>query len=587
MDSTLGNAINEIEYDFPIVVPSATGTRNPIVAINKQNGMLIMTEDYPYELTNERVINIVGALNRNGLRNIVTSNIFRAILTTINNENTYINVRTPVVGEFVNADAEYANTYYASLMTTSKTSTKVMRTPIHLSGIRIKQKYKVVRVPKDVQMWLNQLHVYFDELKPLLKYNDKSGYYYIEVGKDKLDVLCRHLYMFYSGESYQAITLECYHRGKCKYCGTPMSAYIEDTSIRLPTKVYSIIYSFVATIKTTLNESLLIANLIKLISTEIVAKPQLKSEDDMVAFTYLYLYKAYLDTNELIAYVKKSVSVIIDKAIEASIRFGMNRKELEASLNNLFRNTSSIAKVFKDVLFVEGDFDNSFLTNVLMDTADKYVLDAFKAGKMKLLNETVMIYYFREWNYKFTVKRTKEKCNIILKAPVKNESEKALLAFFKKVWKVLCPVNGAHAFVAGKCSFCGISSKGTNVDDVFKKYLFELGNSFIVSTETKLKYNELEKRTIDISKYKPDELYKLHLSELTQNQKALIKSAMEKDAAPIHAFITDILGEVPNAKGNESKYILYILDNKLISSSMLSSTLLNMYMPIRKILYMD
>lgn len=572
--------------------------------------MLIMTEDYPYEFVNERAVNMVNALNKNNIRNIITSNIFRAILITIADKAhssdeapDYINVRTPVVGDFICDDSgsdkvanltgsdnvvEYANTHYASLMTTKSVSESIVRTPIQLVGVRIKPRYKIVRVPKDVQMWLNSLHMYFDELKPLLKYNDKTGHYYISVGKDKLDVLCRHLYMFYSGESYQTITLECYYRGRCKYCGAPMVAFVEDTSVRLPTKIYSIIYTFVSSIKTTVNESLLISNLIKLVSAEIVAKSQLKSEDDMVSFAYLYLYKCYLDTKDTIVYVKKSVNTVIDKSIEAAVRFGINRKELEKSLNELFRDTSSIAKVFEDVLFVEGDFDNSFLTNVMMDTASKMILDAFKNNKIALLNETVMLYHFREWNYKYTVKRTTEKCSIVLKRPSKNESEKVLQAFFQKVWKVLCPANGAHVFANGKCTFCGISSKGTNVDEVFKKYMFELANSFVISTETELNYIKVEKRKVDVSKYSADELYKLHLPELTQSQKAFIKGAMEKMPLPIHVFIRSVVGDVSDEdmKGKEARYILYAIDNKLISSSMMASILINTYMPLRKILYM-
>ena len=174
---------------------------------------------------------------------------------------------------------------------------------------KIKIKYDITLIPKDLQNKFNKPGRYFDEIKNVLKLDKDTGFYSYYLESSKIPILCTHEYMIYDGKPLAEVSISCYKKGKCKYCGQELNAYHEQLKESLPPKIYDLIYKYMETINENIEESSLMFTLFSLIYDSIkinVDKADVKNYDaSIIAFTGLYLYAVYVKTKDSIKYNMK------------------------------------------------------------------------------------------------------------------------------------------------------------------------------------------------------------------------------------------------------------------------------------------
>ena len=611
MENAIVSDVQQFITDsLPVIQYSAKGEENkPMIAVMDSNMQLTDTTNHTYEVVKDkRAYNPLLQFNRNGRRSIISSEIFRSLLRALydrkykgsadedrDNEINLIlqKITNTTVGKQITSDLnEYMATFFASFLYQNPITYDKVPSKITLDGILITPKYFVVYVPREIQAKLNDLPNTFEELKNSLSYNEATGYYSIQLketrvksGTYDLDVMCRHEYMRYNGERYQTIALECYDKGKCKYCGEQMVPFIEDTSVELPSGVYSVIFTFVESLKSKVNESVMINMFVKFIIQEVAKHEQLKSEEEVIAFAYLFIYRCYTLSLGTVEYVKKKANDFVSNAKNAISVLGMSKNEIDRAAEELFPDSKQLIGIFKDSIFNEVSFTDAFLYTVLFDDPSmKAVQEIYNSDHMKDFNTNTMIEYCKLWVYK--VKRTVDKVNtaVELKRPSHKFDDSALLAFFRGTWRSYCPENGSHDYAGDTCKYCGINRNGKNIEEVFKKYVETVSSTYVFKNDNSNNFNVKRKITIDLTKYTDRDLFKVYLKDASPAIESHITKEMKEHPEKIHNLIISALHTDETQINNEVfKTLSYICDKGILSSTNVLSTLMSVYMPVHKI----
>lgn len=601
----IGDIIDFNSQTLPVIIYGEKNEQEePILAVLDSNNTVVDTSNHKYELVPDKEsYNVLLYYNFQSPRNIISATALRSLLRTIydkkygtkdsprNDElNRILNIlRTPLIGPRTSYDiSEYIQTFYASFMEPELQAYKAKIIPIQLSGIFIKPRYPIIYIPRDLQIKLNHIAKYFDEIKSRLEYNPDTGYYSINIKNVKLDVLCRHEYLQFSGVSIQEISLECHKNGKCRYCGQPMPPSVEDTSLTLPSKVFSIVYVFIDTISTSMNESVLLNTLIKFIIQESSKHKELTSEDKIISFVYLFLYKCYIVSENSIAYVKSKISGFLSECKNQAALLGISKNKIGDAVEELFPNSDQIQAIFKDSAYNENNFEDSFPLTVLFDDDNSKTLQKiYEENKMEEFNEKVFITYLKQWNYELPIKpNDKESSKFYLKEPSKENMSSVLLEFYKKVWKSFCPVNGSHVYKNKKCEMCGITEDGKNIAEVFNKYSPIISNTYVYVDNNTNNFTAKKRDDIDLSKYKDTDLFHVYLTQASQYMENLITKGLRNEPEKALNLIASTIKIDNIQKENASKYLSYMIEKNMISKSMLLSSLLSIYIPIHKVVYM-
>lgn len=603
LKTTIISDINEFNSNTFQVVHYTN--KNPktdsLIAVLDTNNQVVDTTNHKYEIIDKKGYNLLLQFNLNSLRTIVTSTVFKSLLRSIYDKKYGVaetkrsdeidlilnDIKTPIFGKITYEDiTDYISTFYGTYMQQIVSSYIARIKPIPLTGIYLKPRFKVIYVPKDIQQKLNDLSTYFNDLKDELHYNEKTGYYTMTLRDGELDVLCRHEYLQHSGASHQEISLECYEKGKCKYCGEPMVPFVEETSSVLPTRAFSAIYSFIECIKSPFNETVLIGLLTKFIIQESSKYDQLTSEDNLVAFVYLFLYKCYIVSVDDIDYTKTKINAFIDEVKNQAATLGISKSKIDNAITDLFPKDMNIQSIFKDSAYKEISFDDSFMKTILFDDPYmKNIQKLYEENKMSEFNKEVLNEYLKIWCYTPPKAEPKRKLDFPLKSPSVENKEESLLNFFHKVWKEYCPVNGSHIFEKNTCKYCGISEDGKNVDKIYDKYNNVIGTTYVHKDDNKNNFTTEKNKKIDLSGFKDDDILRVYVTGLSQFIENIIYKKIKEEPEKLYNFIGAALKIDPSEIKEPAKMLSYICENKYASKSMVQSLLLSSYVPIRLVLH--
>lgn len=366
----------------------------------------------------------------------------------------------------------------------------------------IKDRYKIVQIPKELQLKFNQIGRYFNEIKNVLKLNDKNGFYSYTVDEIDIPVMCKHEYMTFEGVPPAEISIECYRQGKCKYCGQELNAYHEQIKESLPPRIYDLIYKYIATINENIEVDSLMYVLFNLLFDAIqvnVKTSTVKNYDaSVVAFAALFLYKIYTITKGKINYNNK-VGKFLDSIKEYGSAVGWSQEKMNTVLNDsrMFANIENITNIIKekiytnDIKFLEF-LPLSIMFNQNVDPREKNKLVAktkiqelYLEGnnKMILFNDVINKAIQALWKFTNLNEFVKviNKINVESKLmQIKTMTVKNGERFFNKMCKIYCPVDGIHSFDNNKeCKYCGIKNDLSNKKEIYDKYQNHINNSYL------------------------------------------------------------------------------------------------------------
>ena len=179
-----------------------------------------------------------------------------------------------------------------------------------------------------------------------------------------------------------------------------MVPFVEDTSVELPSGVYSVIITFVESLKSKVNESIMINLFVKFIIQEAAKHEQLKSDEEIITFAYLFIYRCYTLSLDSVEYVKKKANDFVSNAKNAISVLGISKNEIDRAAAELFPDAKQLMSIFKDSVYNEVSFTDAFLYTVLFDDSNaKMIQEIYNNDKMKEFNVNTMIEYCKLWVY--------------------------------------------------------------------------------------------------------------------------------------------------------------------------------------------
>lgn len=492
-------------------------------------------------------------------------------------------------------------------------------------------KYSLAKIDKETMQKFMRIGKYFNEVKDLLKLNEKTGFYTYHVDSIDVPIICKHEYMTYDNVDPVKISIECYKDGKCKYCKSELIAYHEVMDDLLPTALYNLMYKYIESINTNVNEiailNILYGFVTDCIKDEIKAgNNDLSSDDNLkAAYCAVLLYNLYLFSEKDIVYDQTKWNMFLDiakkywseqgfslKDIENIVKNDPHLKEMIMTVVNSIRGRiyTSDDDVFQisplSVLWgkiIKGDDPEALKS--LQPTNELQTL--WKTGKMENLNKSIIETYMstlKSKNVYNIIDKTKDikinssLCKIIIQ-PSKSGKE-----FFDKQWKSYCPAWIMHEWTGGKCKHCGIDKGGKNIDEIYKKYKNIINESYIQNPEMvdpkKLKTTS----SFDISKITSWNSENIEKKIFEYNGNESVEKKLIRDQ--IHKKILNNLGDITyydsikhvfgiymnidphqldmiKTEKDLRSFLNWVLDNKLMSAEEIVFQLASIYLDMSNI----
>ena len=481
---------------------------------------------------------------------------------------------------------------------------------------KIKNVYNIILIPKDLQNKFNKPRKYFKELKEILKLNPDTGFYSYIIENNIIPVLCTHEYMIYDGKALSEVSIQCYKKGKCKYCGQELSAYHEQIKENLPPKVYDLIYKYMSTINENIEENSLIHSLFSLIYDSV--KVNLNTKDiknytaSVIAFTALYLYVVYIKTKDTINY-NIQVNRFLDSIKKYWSEIGWTMDTVNNAINNtdIFSNMTNIESIIKDSIYTNDiTFLDALPLSILFgkNVDPKNINDLEAKTKMQKLWKSGIsnVEKFNEMFYKALLtlwKFTNIKQNVsdiskrninvsydlydIKIADTKNGEK-----FFTIVADDYCPVSTKHNWNNKKCTQCGLNKDKSNIKEIYTKYQNIINNSYLqrpkVLPDDRFNISKLYNKS-QIDNYKPSDLFEKYL--IIENyvlQQHIIKSIDEglyKDE--IIKFISTMttldISEIDQEPAFIKKSLCFIIDKQIKPANEILNELKYIYFKVKNI----
>ena len=481
----------------------------------------------------------------------------------------------------------------------------------------IKSKYNITLIPKDLQNKFNKPGKYFDEIKNILKLDQENGFYSYQLENTKIPILCTHEYMIYEGKPLSEVSIKCYKKGKCKYCGQELSAYHEQVKENLPPKIYDLIYKYMSTINENIEESSLMYTLFSLIYDSIkenVDRTDVKNYDaSVVSFAALYLYVVYVKTKGSINYNNK-INKFLDSAKKYWTEVGWTTEIIENATKNttMFSNMSNITELIREKIYTNKiTFLDLLPVSVLfgekVEPKDYDKLEAktkmqklWKSGenKIKQFNDLFNNTLLSLWKFQ-SIKNSVEviggeKINTSFEIfNVKSSTVKNGEKFFFETCETYCPASEFHEWSEkSMCKKCGLKKDKSNKKEIYDKYQIEINNSYLqkphVLADERFKIDKLfSKEQIDA--YQADDLFKKYL--IIDNH--ILKQSLEKSINDklyldeilkfISTMTTIEIKKLDDSPDFIKKSIGFIIDKKIKSENEVLNELKNIYFKIKNI----
>ena len=497
--------------------------------------------------------------------------------------------------------------------------TKYITAPLSVKYVApiIKMKHDIVSISKDIQRKFNQPGKYFAEIKKYLKLQP-NGFYCYDLNGIMVPILCKHEWMSYQGKPPNIISIECYKKGKCKYCGQEMMAYHEQVRENLPPKIYDLIYKYMATINENIEETSLLYALFTLIYDSIAENVNRKSVKNydavIVAYAGLYLYVIYLSTKSGIHYNNK-VNKFLDSVKQYWSEVGWTNETITKAAQNtkMFPNMDKMTDIIKEKIY---DNKITFLDvlplSILFHTnADPMKLDElvaktkmqklWKEGPEKMNQFNTLFSKSLMSLWKFTnlqnniEKLGKKSIKINYEVPViKTETVKNGEKFFYGMCEEYCPVSYIHEWNGNGnvCKHCGLKKDLSNKKDIYTKYFVTINNSYLqrpsVLPIERFKIEKLYKKEM-IEKYKGAELFDKYIKIDNHIMKQKLNESIDSgkytnELLKLVSTLTTIeLDKLPKTPEFIKQGFSFVVDNHIKSADDVLNELKNICFSIKNI----
>lgn len=420
---------------------------------------------------------------------------------------------------------------FQKIVTYIKTTNKLLSIKeVKLNNNKLKNEFKVQKLPKELLEILRHLTYYFKEIKDKLELNEKSGFYYLTYEGIQYPIMCKHVYMTMIGKSLYQISSECCVNSQCKYCGDSMISYQDDDVENIPSSVAELTYNLIQCTNAADDDSIfrIIYNMFTGVISKFVKQDDPKFEDKATAIVGLYVYKIlnYLINKQILSSDDKLVVKIINNITWNASQVGWDQIKIEQLLKNenLFGNLD----LFANILVKKDDISSieDILKETFKEASSEDIKKLKEEDKLFKFNSFLDMLIIDKVNFMFIQKIIDEMKNgskIDSETPKETmySSSVNTIDLFKKVIHNYCPKNFLHVWEGNKCSKCGIEKDLKNIDKIYEKYNSEFNNKFDLKPINKI--GKIEEKNKENSN---NEIIKKALNEVNSDE--IIKDYLRK-----------------------------------------------------------
>ena len=319
-------------------------------------------------------------------------------------------------------------------------------------------------IPRDIREMLNHPRLHFEQLQQILEPPDEESGFYQYKG---LLVMCKHFYMFYSGENGREIYRECGDgSGVCRYCGASLPIDIYDNNDQLETHHLAIIFTFIDSLGTTVDPTVVLRILTAAVSKSI-DKLKLSVDNEICGFITCYLFK-------------------LDRALAEFDSKRYNRAELEKLYSeewslNKWKREDVEKTIENDDLFCDFLYVLNYLKSLLERSSTREVTSAVDVLYANANSPLIQLYekdptIFSSMNEVIRLKSldvvgTNSACptKFAVTQPVHLSivGTSKLIDYIRKWGELVCPAGGLHSL---PCKCCGLKKDLSNAEEVAAKF---------------------------------------------------------------------------------------------------------------------
>ena len=437
------------------------------------------------------------------------------------------------------------------------------------------EKYVPKPIPRDIRDMLNRPKLNFEKLRQILDEPSEDIGFYSYKG---ILVMCKHIFMYYSGENGREIYRACGDgSGVCKYCGASLPIDIYDNNDQLETHHLAILFEFIDSLGSTIDPSVILRILTGAVSKSI-DKLKLTLDNEVCGFIACYLYK--LD-KDLASFDKKRYKKSELEKIYAE-EWSLNkwrREDVEKTIENneIFCDYVFVLNYLKSILEKSETREPSTPIEVLYANPNSPLIKLYEKDPsiFSSMNELVRL---KSLDGVGTNLVYPPSFIINYPTPLKIEGLNKLIDFLKKWGEVVCPAGGIHKL---PCSRCGLKKDLSNVEEVAAKFENSINRS---SDSIWHKFNQKDERGKFVEKIKNSSSNKP--ARITDIDILLTDSHRKK----VRELLIQIIGigeisELSESQEDVCKLLNYVIENNVIDFDWLVNQLQTIYQTVPPITF--
>ena len=440
---------------------------------------------------------------------------------------------------------------------------------------KIKQKFAIQKIPHEISTMIRNIQINFENIKNLLTFDPKTGFYYYKYKDSEFPVLCKHVYMTLDGENLYSISDQCANKGQCIYCGDSLASLAFDDTTILPKQIAELAFMVMGIFGCGEDQQifLYLYNFMSSIIDKFVKFDDELFSEKSIAICSLYSYellrKSGFDGDTLVGYFRRLARNCSE--------VGWDEAKIVNMLDSgIFGNIADMIDVLKNGLIVSTSEDD--LNKIFEAFASKELKEIFANHEMEKFNDIFIqtIYDLAKLdNYVSKFKNIKDNVPKTMLNLFENTAYDTF-DIFKSLIQHNCPINSVHVFVKGECKHCGFKSDMSNITEVYNKFSNTFNSVYDMKPVSKFNSNKFEE-----NKVKLDDILKKECKTFEQavNHIKQVFEFSDKDWQPIYEKFNGIMHQVEDL----IKINLIIIDEKPLNLSKNDLIRLLVYIEEKKI----
>ncbi len=459
---------------------------------------------------------------------------------------------------------------------------------------KIKEAYKILTIPKDINLLFRHLSSYFDEAKKYLKLNEENGFYSYDVNGTLIPIVCKHVVMSIENVDVHVISSECYKDGICKFCKQDITNYNDDTYDVLPPGVISIIYTFMYAFDEQINETSLLFKIEDLLKHGLNQNNITYTDVNVVeSYSAIYILFIYNNTKDKFNYNPVKTVQLLKRVTDVCAMNGWDDNKVKEILEDeeLFSSVENISSTIASCIINNDGLRDGFmqLENILYDSEDERVSKnqfqkIYKKG-IEHINEYNRLFrdmYLSLWNN--NTDTYKKECGYNTDdITIKNTYTDNGLHFFGLMSANYCPVNFIHKWTKSACSHCGLNKALDNMADIYIKYNEKINEHYTDIPKT-VKIDTVSNRSKEIMKFIDEtdaagfnELFVINIVDTTGTIQNNLKTYNENMMKIISSCIGIDYNKLVWSEEFVKKALCYLLNNNVLSKGDIINKLVYTY----------